>query len=434
MNPRLPAIALFALFLGHLAPLLGEEVKEEHEPNRLAQEKSPYLLLHSHNPVDWYPWGAEAFEKARKEKKPILLSIGYSTCHWCHVMERESFEDETVAKFLNEHFVSIKLDREERPDVDGVYMKSFQALMGEGGGWPLNVFLTGDLKMFYGGTYFPPEPQHGRPSFMQILEGVDRAWREDREGVLKTGNELAKQLDLQLEASRGKEGDLTMEVVTNAVTTLAERIDPVNGGWGEGPKFPQPSHLMLLLTSEDKEAREKALFTCRKMAEGGIHDLIGGGFHRYATDGKWLVPHFEKMLYDQAQLLEIYCEAWRRSGEPLFRDTARGIADYVLAEMRDESGAFYSAQDAQSEGKEGKYWCWTLAELKELLDAKELAVVTRVFGLTEKGNFHDFSDPEALKNQNVLSIVEAPGRGHRGLPKSAGQDEVRAGQAGAAGD
>ena len=283
---------------------------EEKKANRLAQEKSPYLLLHSHNPVDWYPWGEEAFEKARKEKKPILLSVGYSTCHWCHVMERESFEDETVAKFLNEHFVSIKLDREERPDVDGVYMKSFQALMGEGGGWPLNVFLTGELKMFYGGTYYPPEPQHGRPSFLQVLEGVERAWREDREEILKTGDELASQLDFHLEASRGKEGDLTMEVVSKVVSELASRVDPAEGGWGEGPKFPQPSHLMLLLTSEDEQAREKALFTCRKMAEGGIHDLLGGGFHRYATDGKWLVPHFEKMLYDQAQLLEIYCEGY----------------------------------------------------------------------------------------------------------------------------
>lgn len=395
--------------MGLTAILSAEEKGVREEPNRLADEKSPYLLLHAHNPVDWYPWGEEAFAKARAEEKPILLSVGYSTCHWCHVMERESFRDEAVAKFLNENFVSIKLDREERPDVDAVYMKSFQALMGEGGGWPLNVFLTNDLKLFFGGTYFPPVSKQGRPSFMKVIEGVERAWREDQEGVLRTGNELAKQLSLHLEASRGKEGELTMEVVAKAVSEVADKVDMVNGGWGRGEKFPQPSHLMLLLTSENEEAREKALLTCRKMAEGGIHDLIGGGFHRYATDAKWLVPHFEKMLYDQAQLLEVYCEAWRRSREPLFREAAQGIADYVLAEMRHESGAFYSAQDAQSEGKEGKYWCWMVAELKELLEPNELKVVTRVCGLSEKGNFYDFSDPEALKNQNVLSIVDAPG-------------------------
>lgn len=398
--------ALIGLFLISTEAIWAQE---KGEPNRLAKEKSPYLLLHAHNPVDWYPWGEEAFEKARKEKKPILLSVGYSTCHWCHVMERESFTDEKVAAFLNEHFVSIKLDREERPDVDSVYMKSLQALTREGGGWPLNVFLTGDLKLFYGGTYFPPKTQNGRPSFLKVLESVERAWREDNESVLNTGEQLTKQLDLVLEESRGQEGELTAETVSKAVTAVATKVDSVNGGWGRGPKFPQPSHLMLLLTSENEEAREKALLTCRKMAEGGIHDLLGGGFHRYATDGRWLVPHFEKMLYDQAQLLEIYCEAWRLSKEPLYREAARGIADYVLAEMTHSSGAFYSAQDAQSEGKEGKYWCWTTAELREVLEANEVSVAMRVFGITEKGNFHDHSDPEALENQNVLSMVEQPG-------------------------
>lgn len=383
--------------------------EEKGEPNRLATEKSPYLLLHAYNPVDWYPWGKEAFEKARREKKPILLSVGYSTCHWCHVMERESFKDEKIAAYLNEHFVSIKLDREERPDVDSVYMKKLQALTGEGGGWPLNVFLTPDLKMFFGGTYFPPQSQRGRPSFMKVLQGVERAWREDRAGVLKTGSQLTAQLDLFLEQGRGKEGELTLETVAEVVAAVADRVDSLHGGWGDGPKFPQVSHLMLLLTSRDEAAREKALLTCRKMAQGGIHDLLGGGFHRYAVDDLWQVPHFEKMLSDQAQLLEVYCEAWRLSEEPLFRSAAVGIAEYVLAELRDQSGAFYSAQDAQSEGKEGKYWCWTTTELRELLSEDEWRAVGRVFGLTEKGNFEDHSDPEALKNQNVLSIVTPVG-------------------------
>lgn len=398
--------AFFSILLLSIFSLLGEE---KGKPNRLANEKSPYLLLHADNPVDWYPWGEEAFEKARKEKKPILLSVGYSTCHWCHVMERESFSDKKVAAFLNKHFVSIKLDREERPDVDSVYMTSLQALQREGGGWPLNVFLTGDLQLFYGGTYFPPEGRYGRPSFMQVLEGVERAWREDNENVLNTGKELATQLELILKQNRGATGELTINTVSQVTTAILERVDPVEGGWGRGPKFPQPSHLMLLLTSKDEESRVKALLTCRKMANGGIHDLLGGGFHRYATDGKWLIPHFEKMLYDQAQLLEVYCEAWRLNKEPLFRETARDIADYVLAEMTHESGAFYSAQDAQSEGKEGKYWCWTLTELEKLLDKDEVEIVTRVFALTEKGNFHDHSDPQALTNQNVLSITQSPG-------------------------
>lgn len=382
---------------------------EELASNELINEKSPYLLQHAHNPVNWHPWGEKAFAKARAEEKPILLSIGYSTCHWCHVMERESFTDEKVAAFLNEHFIAIKLDREERPDVDGVYMTSFQAMMGQGGGWPLNVFLTPDLKLFYGGTYFPPKSVQGRPSFQKVLDGVAKAWSEDRAGVLKSAEDLHSQLDLHLQSVRGGEGELDGEVVSAAVAEVAGQVDEANGGWGRGPKFPQPSHLMLLLTSEDAAAREKGLFTCRKMAAGGIHDQLGGGFHRYATDGEWLVPHFEKMLYDQAQLLEVYCEGWRLTQAEAFREAARGIVDYVIAELQHPEGGYWSAQDAQSEGKEGKYWCWTLTELGELLEEDELAVVTRVFGLSEEGNFFDFSDPEALKNQNILSLVAEVG-------------------------
>ncbi len=400
---------IFEITLLFMAGLHGLLAEERGKINRLGEEKSPYLLLHADNPVDWYPWGEEAFAKAREEEKPILLSVGYSTCHWCHVMERESFRDAKVAEFLNEHFVSIKLDREERPDVDAVYMKKFQALTGQGGGWPLNVFLTPELKLFFGGTYFPPDSADGRPSFDDVLEGVERAWREERASVVTASEQLTEHLSSFFEGSGGEEGEPAQETVAQVLSTLSARVDEENGGWGEVHKFPQASHLLFLLRSEEAKTREQALFTCRKMAQGGIHDHLGGGFHRYAVDKKWLVPHFEKMLYDQAQLLEVYCEAWRLTQEPLFRETATGIADYVLSEMRDSNGAFYSAQDAQSEGKEGKYWCWTLSELKELLDEPQLAVVQRVFGVTEEGNFYDFSDPEALTKQNVLSIVAEPG-------------------------
>lgn len=400
-------------------PASGVFGQEEGAPgNELIGEKSPYLLQHAHNPVNWYPWGEKAFAKARAEEKPILLSIGYSTCHWCHVMERESFTDEGVAAYLNEHFISIKLDREERPDIDAVYMTCFQAMMGQGGGWPLNVFLTPERKLFYGGTYFPPKSAQGRPSFQKVLEGVSQAWKEDRAGVLKSAEGLAAQLNLHLQSERGRAGELDEGVVARAVAELAAKVDPANGGWDGGPKFPQPSRLILLLTSEDPAARERGLFTCRKMAAGGIHDRLGGGFHRYATDERWLVPHFEKMLYDQSQLLEVYCEAWRLSREEVFREAACGIADYVIEELQHPEGGYWSAQDAQSEGKEGKYWCWTLAELRELLEASELTVVTRVFGLSEKGNFFDFSDPEALRHQNVLSLVGEVGEDGAVLAKA----------------
>ncbi|MDP0489429.1 MAG: thioredoxin domain-containing protein [Verrucomicrobiota bacterium JB023] len=386
--------------------MVSEEPKHS---NRLIDEKSPYLRQHAHNPVIWYPWGREAFEKAEEEGKPILLSIGYSTCHWCHVMERESFANEEAAAYLNEHFVAIKLDREERPDLDSIYMKSFQALMGEGGGWPLNVFLTPDRKMFFGGTYFPPRPAGGRASFRQVLEGVQRAWAEKREEVEQTGTRLHEELGRILSEGSGSTESLTMAEVEAARRSLLENLDEKHGGWGPGPKFPQPSHLYLLLSSGDEMEREAALMTCRRMARGGIHDQLGGGFHRYAVDRIWLVPHFEKMLYDQAQLLECYLLAWQLTEEPLFAEVAKGIGDFVIGKMQSPGGGYYSARDAQSEGKEGKYWCWTTAELASFLDANERVVVERVFGMSEQGNFHDFSDPEPLPNLNVLSLVEQPG-------------------------
>ena len=377
--------------------------------NRLINSKSPYLLQHAFNPVDWYPWGEEAFEKARKDNKMILLSVGYSTCHWCHVMERESFQDEKVAEFLNEHFVSVKLDREERPDVDKVYMTSFQAMFGEGGGWPLNMFLTPDLKPFFGGTYFPPKDGQ-RPSFMTVLTRINELWTEDSAGILaktadiheKLGEHLEKIQQLQPEAA------FSAQLLDGLPEKFLSRADHVNGGWGQRQKFPQPSHLQFLLGSKGK-GREFALMTCRKMMEGGINDQIGGGFHRYTVDPIWLVPHFEKMLYDQAQLLDVYVTAWQLTQDPQFRMTAVAIAEYVLEQLTHAEGGFYSAQDAQSEGKEGKFWCWTEKELKSLLSEAEFLAARRWFGFTEDGNFVDHSDPDHLKDQNVLFRADPRG-------------------------
>ena len=373
--------------------------------NRLAESNSPYLLQHAGNPVDWYPWGEEAFGKARREGKPILLSIGYSTCHWCHVMERESYEDEEVADYLNAHCVSIKLDREERPDVDRVYMTAFQAMFGQGGGWPLNMFLTPDLKPFFGGTYFPPRDRLGRPGFLTVLKRLGAAWRDHREEVVESAERIHARLKEALEDGRGAgDGpeDLEPRWIEEAREAVMAGADLARGGWGRGPKFPQPSHLRFLLRAGDREEREFVLRTCREMMAGGIHDQLGGGFHRYAVDGIWLVPHFEKMLYDQAQLLDVYVEAWRVSRDAEFREVAEGIGDYVLRELRHPRGGFFSAQDAQSEGKEGKYWCWTQDELRELLSEEEFETASRWFGITREGNFLDHSDPEALRGQNVL--------------------------------
>lgn len=383
------------------------------KPNRLIDSKSPYLLQHAHNPVDWYPWGEEAFAKARDEGKPILLSVGYSTCHWCHVMERESFQNEEVAAFLNEHFVAIKLDREERPDVDAVYMTSFQAMFGEGGGWPLNMFLTPDLKPFFGGTYFPPTDRDGRPGLLNALKQTEKAWRERRDEVVGSADQLVESLNEALAASgrleAGKE-ELTMELIKEAVPGFLAEADIENGGWGRSEKFPQPSHLRFLLRVGDGEEREFALMTCRKMIAGGIHDHVGGGFHRYTVDSEWVVPHFEKMLYDQAQLLDVLVDAWLITGDVEFRTAAIGIVDYVSEQLTHEEGAFFSAQDAQSEGKEGKFWCWTKEELREVLSPEQFAVIKVVFGITEKGNFHDHSDPEALEGQNVLCLAKSRGQ------------------------
>ncbi len=342
--------------------------------NRLAQETSPYLLQHKDNPVDWHPWGEEALERARGEDKPILLSIGYSACHWCHVMERESFEDEDTAAYMNEHFVPIKLDREERPDLDAIYMEACQAMTGHGG-WPLNVFLTPEQVPFYAGTYFPPEDRGGMPSWRRILEAVAEAWTEKRDQIRAGSERVAERL-------RGGAGldpspdELDPKVMDDAVAGLRMSFDAVNGGFGSAPKFPPASALEFLLRRGEMEM---TAHTLRAMASGGMYDQIGGGFARYSVDARWLVPHFEKMLYDNALLARAYLHGWQVTGEPLFRAVCEETLDWALREMRGDEGGFYSALDADSEGEEGKFYVWSLEEL----DDEAVAA----FGATAEGNF-----------------------------------------------
>ena len=385
----------------------SEPAKHKHT-NRLAKEASPYLQQHQHNPVDWYPWGKEAFDKAKAEDKPILLSIGYSTCHWCHVMERESFEDEATAKVMNEHFVCIKLDREERPDVDKIYMTFVQATTG-GGGWPLNVWLTPELKPFYGGTYYPPVSKFGRPSFTDVLTQIGEAWKTQRKEIVESATDISQRIGESV-ALKAREGiKLDPAWLDKAVERFKSEYDPRYGGFGDAPKFPRPSLPLMLLRhahrTGDQDAINMVLHTCDKMAAGGMYDQIGGGFARYSVDAKWLVPHFEKMLYDNAQLLHLYLDAHLISGDKKHANVAHDILRYILRDMRHKDGGFYSAEDADSEGKEGKFYCWTEAELKALLTEAEFVLAKRYYGLTEHGNFEDHSDPEPLKNQNVLSIV-----------------------------
>jgi uncharacterized protein len=377
--------------------------------NRLAREKSPYLLQHQHNPVDWYPWGEEAFAKAHRENKPIFLSIGYSTCHWCHVMERESFENQEIADFLNAHFVSIKVDREERPDVDKIYMTAVQAMTGQGG-WPLNCFLTPDLQPFYGGTYFPAEAKYGYTSFPQVLRQIAKIWETRRYQVLQSARGFHEQLQ-SFAAAAPAHLLLSRDLLSHAAAQFKQEYDPQFGGFGGAPKFPRPSQPAFLLRyavrANDSEAINMVLHTCDQMEAGGICDQLGGGFARYSVDAQWLVPHFEKMLYDNAQLVELYLDAYLVGGHARHAQVARDIITYVLRDLAHPEGGFYSAEDADSEGKEGKFYCWTKAELSKLLTPEEFAAATRYFGLTDQGNFVDHSDPNPLPNQNVLSVVGA---------------------------
>jgi uncharacterized protein len=378
--------------------------------NSLALEKSPYLLQHAHNPVDWFAWNETAFAKSRAENKPIFLSIGYSTCHWCHVMERESFEDESIGKFLNEHFVSIKVDREERPDVDKIYMTFVQSTTGSGG-WPLNVFLTTDLKPFFGGTYFPPDTRHGRPSFLHLLQQIVGLWRERQSEIVASADELHARLELVVARDAKEDLPLTSETLRHALAMFKEAYDSVNGGFGGAPKFPQPSIPAFVLRAAkrfgDDAAMKMVLHTCDRMNAGGIHDQLGGGFARYAVDAQWLVPHFEKMLYDNAQLAQLYLDAFLVSGDARHAEVVRNILDYVLRDMTHPNGGFFSAEDADSEGHEGKFYCWTHDELSKLLAPEEFIVAANHFGITKEGNFIDHSHPAPLLGQNVLSIVNA---------------------------
>ncbi len=377
--------------------------------NLLAREKSPYLLQHAHNPVDWHAWNAAAFAKARAENKPIFLSIGYSTCHWCHVMERESFESEAIGQYLNAHFVSIKVDREERPDVDKIYMTFVQSTTGSGG-WPLNVFLTPDLKPFFGGTYFPPEARHGRPSFLQLLQQISQVWQERHGEVQESANDMQARLEAATAGNAPGDSELTADVIQHAGQMFKRMFDPRYGGFGDAPKFPQPSIPSLLLRFarrfQDADACDMVTQTCRSMAAGGIHDQLGGGFARYSVDAQWLVPHFEKMLYDNAQLAQLYLDAFLVTGDARHAEVVRDILDYVLRDMTHPGGGFYSAEDADSEGQEGKFYCWTHDELAKLLSPDEFIVTAKHFGITKAGNFVDHSHPDPLPGLNVLSIVE----------------------------
>ncbi len=359
--------------------------------NRLIGEKSPYLLQHADNPVDWYPWGEEAFQKANKEDKPIFLSIGYATCHWCHVMAHESFEDEEVARLLNQHFVAIKVDREERPDIDKIYMHVCQSLTG-GGGWPLSVFMTPERKPFFAGTYFPKSSRLGMPGFMDVLEQVAAMWQKDRASILKSSEAITGAIQPASDSEKSPQ-PVSVETLKKGYTQLARVFDPGWGGFGASPKFPTPHNLTSLLRwhkrSGDTEALEMVEVTLNAMRNGGIFDQTGFGFHRYSVDSKWLVPHFEKMLYDQALLSIAYLEAYQVTGKAEFAQVAREIFTYVLRDMTAPDGGFYSAEDADSEGKEGLFYVWTPQEVKKHLGEKTGDIFCRFYGIAEGGNFEE---------------------------------------------
>ena len=381
--------------------------------NRLAQETSPYLRQHAENPVDWFPWGDEAFAKARAEQKPILLSIGYSTCHWCHVMAHESFEDAATAALMNDAFVSIKVDREERPDIDSVYMTFTQALTGQGG-WPMTVFLTPELEPFYAGTYFPPTDQAGRPAFPRLLANIRHAWSENRDQVLESATNITARIREASDSMAMQAGTLTPEVLAGVVDGLRAAFDRDAGGFNGAPKFPTATTFDFLLWYHATVAGDDAsptplemvTHTLRRMAQGGIYDHLGGGFARYSVDAAWLVPHFEKMLYDNAQLARVYLHAWQITGEPLFQRVARETLDYLLREMRDPAGGIHAAQDADSEGIEGKFFVWTAEEIDADLGADDGALARAVFDVTPAGNFRDPHHPE-LTGRSVLSRPRA---------------------------
>lgn len=378
-----------------LMPPLQDPV--EHS-NHLVGETSPYLLSHAHNPVDWYPWGDEALERAKKEDKPIFLSIGYSACHWCHVMERESFENEGIAAILNEHYICIKVDREERPDLDDLYMKAVQQMTGQGG-WPMSVWLTPELLPFYGGTYFPPESRYGRPGFADLLTSIQQAWETRREEIEESAKSVSGSLTVTFPKLEGEMTVPTAKAVAKRERSwsksFAAEYDAKDGGFGAAPKFPRADDLRFLLavaarqpqSTEGQEALTMVKHTLEKMAAGGMYDRLAGGFSRYSVDAQWHIPHFEKMLYDQGTLLPAYLEGWRLSGDPAFEKIARDTADYLLRERQDPGGAFWSSTDADSEGEEGTFFVWTPDELKEVLGEENGAFAAALYGVTAQGNF-----------------------------------------------
>jgi len=393
---------IFSLLAISIMGVTGEgksnmEGEEQHKfTNHLIGESSPYLLSHAHNPVDWYPWGEEALKKARELDRPIFLSIGYSACHWCHVMERESFENEDIAAILNENYISIKVDREQRPDLDNIYM-AFTVAMNRGGGWPMSVFLTPDLKPFFSGTYFPPEDAYGRPGFRRVLTEIAQVYKGDKDQIITSSEKIYQQLTSKMNLA-ARDGSLNAEAITAAAQGLMRNFDHSYGGFGDKPKFPHSIELSLFLRhyrqSGDRvylEAAEKAL---KGMARGGIYDHLGGGFARYATDQRWLVPHFEKMLYDNALLVEVYAEAFQITGNEFYLKVITETLDYMLLEMGDESGGFYSALDADSEGEEGKFYVWSKSEIEETLGDKA-APFMNYYNVTAQGNF---------EGHNILNI------------------------------
>jgi uncharacterized protein YyaL (SSP411 family) len=392
-----------------LSPSIRRQLSEGKKPNRLIHEKSPYLLQHAFNPVDWYPWGDEAFEKARREDKPIFLSVGYSTCYWCHVMEREVFEDTAIARLMNEKLVCIKVDREERPDIDRVYMTAVQAMTG-GGGWPMSVFMGHDLTPFFGGTYIPPTPQHGRPGFPQLVQRISQLWETDRSKILESSRQMGDYLKSSAGTPRSEVGDSALHA---GFQSIAQGFDPVHGGFGFGPKFPRPVVFDFLLryysrTGEDS-ALQMVLTTLRKMADGGVHDHVGGGFHRYSVDSEWRVPHFEKMLYDQAGIAVSYLEAFQITHDGTYSAVARDVLDYVAANLTGPQGGFYSAEDAESAPDpskpqvkdEGAFYLWTTGEIGKILGPEDAGLFNYYYGVNDSGNA--LEDPlHAFTNRNIL--------------------------------
>lgn len=394
----------------------GMEIRHQNEDgtpkytNRLIHETSPYLLQHAHNPVDWNAWNPEALERARREDKPILLSIGYSACHWCHVMEKESFEHEAIAKLMNDNFVNIKVDREERPDLDTIYMNSVQMMTGHGG-WPMTVFLTPDGVPFYGGTYYPPMDRGGMPGFPRILISIAEAYREKRDDIAKSAESVLVELK-RLDSLKPQESELGPEILDGAANNLLRMLDPDDGGFGRAPKFPPSMTLSFLLRQHHRTGQQEVLnaveLTLDKMANGGMYDQLGGGFHRYSVDAKWLVPHFEKMLYDNALLARIYLDAYLVTGKEFYKRIATETLDYVRREMLDASGGFYSSQDADSEGEEGLFFIWSPQEVTALLGDEDAKLFCRYFDVSEYGNFEGRSilhvDEDAAVIAKVLGV------------------------------